>query len=89
MTRDEWRDELVRQAMAAVDAADAAPLTEGGFIVTARGRALVFAHLRERMAQAAQRIADDADASFERGVEAGREAGFADGSAQSRWDLTP
>lgn len=80
MTRDEWQAELVRLCVEAIDAADAAPFTEGAFIVTAKGRGLVLAHLRERMAQAAQRIVAERDALRE----AADSRGYMDGLAEQR-----
>lgn len=70
MTGPEWQAELVRLCVEAIDAADAASLTEGAFIVTAKGRELVLAHLRERMAQAAQAIVIEIEGA--RGAESAR-----------------
>ena len=80
MTGPEWQAELVRLCVEAIDAADAAPLTEGAFIVTAKGRGLVLAHLRERMAQAAQAIVAERDALRE----AADSRGYMDGLAEQR-----
>lgn len=65
MTADQWRDELVRLAMEAIDAADVC----GHIDLRAEHRGDVKQHLRERMAQAAQRIEGDVAAAFKRGAE--------------------
>lgn len=85
MTRDEWRDELVRLAMQAVVEMEAEPLDEfgrGDFGINGKGKKRLREHMVERMEQAAQRIVVERDSLRE----AADSRGYMDGLAEQRDD---